>query len=47
MGHVGIGFAVTAFTIGSALLLLSAFWHKCRGGLLGLVSAKLKGYLPS
>lgn len=47
MGHVGIGFAVTAFTIGSALLLLSAFWHKCRGGLLGLVSAKLKGYLPN
>lgn len=47
MGHVGIGFAVTAFTIGSALLLLSAFWHKCRGGLLGLVPARLKGYLPN
>ncbi len=47
MGHVGIGFAVTAFTIGSALLLLSAFWHKCRGSLLVLVPARLKGYLPS
>jgi hypothetical protein len=47
MGHVGIGFAVTAFTIGSALLLLSAFWHKCRAVLLGLIPAKLKIYLPN
>ncbi|MDG1097338.1 MAG: hypothetical protein P8N23_07000 [Methylophilaceae bacterium] len=47
MGHVGIGFAVTAFTIGSALLLLSAFWHKCRGYLLNLVPNKLKAYLPN
>lgn len=47
MGHVGIGFAVTAFTIGSALLLLSAFWHKCRGFLLRLVPEKLKSYLPN
>jgi len=47
MGQVGVGFALTAFTIGSALLLLSAFWHKCRGGLLRLVPAKLKGCLPS
>ncbi|MCH9798754.1 MAG: hypothetical protein K0U18_01370 [Betaproteobacteria bacterium] len=47
MGHVGIGFAVTAFTIGSALLLLSAFWHKCRVYLLNLVPSKLKVYLPN
>jgi hypothetical protein len=47
MGHVGIGFAITAFTIGSALLLLSAFWHKCRGYLLSLVPRKLKRYLPN
>lgn len=46
MGHVGIGFAVTAFTIGSALLLLSAFWHKCRAFLLTLLPSKLKSYLP-
>lgn len=46
MGHVGIGFAITAFTIGSALLLLSAFWHKCRAYLLNLVPSKLKSYLP-
>lgn len=47
IGHVGVGFAVTAFTIGSALLLLSAFWHKCRGFLLGLAPQKLKVYLPN
>ncbi|QVL45767.1 MAG: hypothetical protein KFB94_01160 [Methylophilaceae bacterium] len=47
MGHVGIGFAVTAFSIGSALLLLSAFWHKCRAYLLVLVPSQLKLYLPA
>lgn len=47
MGHVGIGFAITAFTIGSALLLLSAFWHKCRAYLLNLVPGNLKLYLPN
>jgi hypothetical protein len=47
IGHVGIGFAVTAFTIGSALLLLSAFWHKCRGFLLDFAPEKLKAYLPN
>lgn len=47
MGHVGMGFAATAFTIGSALLLLSAFWHKCRAHLLNLVPSKLKLYLPN
>ncbi|MBT9613597.1 MAG: hypothetical protein IV108_10080 [Burkholderiales bacterium] len=29
-GVVSLGFAITAFAIGSALLLLSAFWHPCR-----------------
>lgn len=29
-GVVDLGFAVTALVIGSALLLLSAFWHPCR-----------------
>jgi len=47
MGHVDIGFAVTAFSIGSALLLLSAFWHKCRAYLLVLVPSQLKLYLPA
>jgi hypothetical protein len=47
MGHVGIGFAVTAFTIGTALLLLSAFWHKCRAYLLNLVPSKFRAYLPN
>ena len=46
MGHVGIGFALTALTIGSALLLLSAFWYQCRELLLGLVPAQLIAFLP-
>lgn len=29
-GVVSLGFAITALAIGSALLLLSAFWHPCR-----------------
>jgi len=29
-GVVSLGFAFTAFVIGSGLLLLSAFWHSCR-----------------
>ena len=29
-GLVNAGFGITAFTIGSALLLLSAFWHRAR-----------------
>ena len=29
-GVVSLGFAFTAFSIGSGLLLLSAFWHVCR-----------------
>ncbi len=47
VGQVGVGFAVTALTIGSALLLLSAFWHKCRAYLLDLVPSKWKLYLPN
>lgn len=46
MGDVGLGFAITAFAIGSALLILSAFWHKCRGFLLRFTPAILKPYLP-
>ena len=30
-GFVSLSFAITALTIGSALLVLSAFWHKSRG----------------
>ena len=47
MGHIGIGFAVTAFTIGSALLLLSAYWHQCRHRLLAWLPAQLQPYLPN
>jgi hypothetical protein len=34
-GIVSLGFSITGLAIGSALLLLSAFWHKSRSHLLG------------
>jgi len=43
----GAGFALTAFVIGSALLLLSAFWHKCRIKVLHYVPKSMKRYLPN
>lgn len=36
-GVVSLGFAITALTIGSSLLLLSAFWHPCRKFVVGIV----------
>jgi hypothetical protein len=36
-GFVSLGFALTALVIGSALLLLSAFWQKSRAAALGLL----------
>lgn len=43
----GTGFAMTAFVIGSALLMLSAFWHKCRTSLLKYLPDNMKRYLPN
>ncbi len=40
------GFAITAFIIGSALLLLSAFWHQSRSLILKVVPTGIKQYLP-
>lgn len=40
------GFAMTALVIGSALLLLSAFWHVCRRQLLRVVPERLRIRLP-
>ena len=41
-GVVSLGFAITALTIGSALLLLSAFWHLSRARVLQVLPAKLQ-----
>ncbi|WP_428311243.1 hypothetical protein [Hydrocarboniphaga sp.] len=46
-GMVSLGFAVTALAIGSALLLLSAFWHRSRGFVLGLLPLSLQARLPA
>ncbi|MDH5178925.1 MAG: hypothetical protein OEZ39_00270 [Gammaproteobacteria bacterium] len=45
-GSVGKSFAITGIVIGSALLLLSAFWHTARVWLLGLMPAHITARLP-
>ncbi|MES0370754.1 MAG: hypothetical protein ABUK11_00610 [Mariprofundaceae bacterium] len=45
-GAVGYSFAVTGVCIGSALLLLSAFWHPVRKTLVQNLSSTLQNYLP-
>lgn len=45
-GVVSLSFALTALVIGSALLLLSAFWHPCRGWVLILLPESLRQRLP-
>ncbi|WP_109014802.1 hypothetical protein [Novimethylophilus kurashikiensis] len=44
-GVVSLGFAITALAIGSALLLLSAFWHPCRAYVLNYCPAALRRHL--
>lgn len=46
-GAVSLNVALTAFVIGSALLLLSAFWHKARAAVLGRVPGNVSARLPS
>jgi hypothetical protein len=46
LGAIGLNVALTALVIGSALLLLSAFWHSARAMLLGLLPAGLRDRLP-
>ncbi len=41
-GAIGMGFAVTALVIGSALLLLSAFWQRSRQLVLGALPAGVR-----
>jgi hypothetical protein len=45
-GAVELSFALTAFVIGSALLLLSAFWHTARRGVVRPLPATLQARLP-
>jgi hypothetical protein len=45
-GIVSLGFAITALVIGSALLLLSAFWHPCRKFVLKKLPAAMQKKLP-
>jgi hypothetical protein len=44
-GSVSLGFALTALVIGSALLLLSAFWHSTRTALLRRVPVGVQRYI--
>lgn len=45
-GAVELSFAMTAFVIGSALLLLSAFWHTARRGIVNTLPSTLQAKLP-
>jgi hypothetical protein len=45
-GAVELSFALTALVIGSALLLLSAFWHSARRGVVMTLPDTLRGKLP-
>lgn len=45
-GVVSLGFAFTAFIIGSGLLLLSAFWHRCRQMIIVHYPPSIKKLLP-
>jgi len=46
-GVISLGFAFTAFIIGSGLLLLSAFWHSCRGVILVYYPSHIREHLPA
>jgi hypothetical protein len=45
-GAVELNVALTALVIGSALLLLSAFWHQARGAIVRPLPVSLKDRLP-
>jgi len=46
-GAVELNVALTAFVIGSALLLLSAFWQNARAAVVAMLPASLAGQLPA
>jgi hypothetical protein len=45
-GAVELNIALTALVIGSALLLLSAFWHQARGAIVRPLPENLRNRLP-
>ena len=45
-GAVSLNIALTALVIGSALLLLSAFWHQARAAIVARLPGGLRGHLP-
>jgi hypothetical protein len=45
-GAVELSFALTALVIGSALLLLSAFWHNVRRAVVKPLPANIQARLP-
>jgi hypothetical protein len=45
-GAIGINVALTALVIGSALLLLSAFWHVARRGVVRRLPQRWQAHLP-
>jgi len=45
-GVVSLSFAFAAFSIGSGLLLLSAFWHTCREAVLHFYPGAIQDRLP-
>lgn len=46
-GSIGFNVALTALVIGSALLLLSAFWHVTRRGVMGMLPPHWQARLPA
>ena len=46
-GALHVSFALTGVVIGSALLLLSAFWHVARRAVLRGVSPRIRGWVPA
>jgi hypothetical protein len=46
LGAVGLNVALTALVIGSALLLLSAFWHSARAVVVGMLPEGLRARVP-
>ena len=44
--YMALGVALTALVIGSALLLLSAFWHQARGAIVRPLPESLRDRLP-
>ncbi|GAA4036482.1 hypothetical protein GCM10022281_16290 [Sphingomonas rosea] len=46
-GAVSLNIALTALVIGSALLLLSAFWHQARAAVVEMLPGGLRSYLPA